>query len=47
MGILAKRHGLLGIEFDRYVQKHPELLEKIPHNARVILLREGNEKFNK
>ncbi len=34
------------MEFDRYVQEHPEFAEKIPTNAQVILLLEGDEEFN-
>jgi len=46
MGILGTRNSLLGMEFDRYVQEHPEFAEKIPTNAQVILLLEGDEEFN-
>ncbi len=34
------------MEFDRYVREHPEFGEKIPDNAQVILLLEGDEEFN-
>ncbi|MCI0561641.1 MAG: hypothetical protein MN733_24390 [Nitrososphaera sp.] len=47
MNTLEKRNSLLGMEFDRYVQKHPEFVEKIPNNAQVILLLEGDEEFNR
>ena len=46
MGILETRNSLLGMEFDRYVKEHPEFGEKIPDNAQVILLLEGDEEFN-
>jgi len=46
MSILEKRNSLLGLEFDRYVREHPEFLEKIPHNAQVVLLLEGDKEFN-
>ena len=35
------------MEFDRYIREHPEFAEKIPDNAQVILLLEGDEGFNK
>ncbi len=47
LSILERRNGLLGFEFDRYVREHPEFLEKIPDNAQVILLLEGDEEFNR
>jgi hypothetical protein len=34
------------MEFDRYVREHPEFTDKIPNNAQVILLLEGDEEFN-
>ena len=47
MSILETRNSLLGMEFDRYLREHPEFTEKIPNNAQVILLLEGDERFNK
>jgi hypothetical protein len=35
------------MEFDRYLREHPEFAEKIPDNAQVVLLLEGDEEFNK
>ena len=35
------------MEFDRYLREHPEFTDKIPDNAQVILLLEGDEGFNK
>lgn len=29
---------ILSTEFDRYVMEHPELAEKIPANAQIVLL---------
>jgi len=46
MNVLQTRNSLLGMEFDRYVREHPEFAEKIPDNAQVILLLEGDEEFN-
>jgi len=34
------------MEFDRYVREHPEFGAKIPDNAQVILLLEGDKEFN-
>ena len=47
MNIHEKRNSLLGMEFDRYLREHPEFTDKIPDNAQVILLLEGDEGFNK
>jgi Family of unknown function (DUF5647) len=47
MNTNEKRNNLLGMEFDRYLREHPEFTEKIPNNAQVILLLEGDEEFNK
>ena len=47
MNIHEKRNSLLGMEFDRYIREHPEFADKIPDNAQVILLLEGDEGFNK
>jgi hypothetical protein len=46
MNTYEKRNSLLGMEFDRYLREHPEFLGKIPENAQVILLLEGDEDFN-
>ena len=46
MNISETRNRLLGMEFDRYVEEHPEFGEKIPDNAQVVLLVEGDEEFN-
>lgn len=46
MNISGIRNGLLGMEFDRYMKEHPEFRERIPNNAQVVLLLEGDEEFN-
>ena len=46
MNIFEKRNSLLGMEFDRYVREHPEFSSKIPDNAHIILLVEGDREFN-
>jgi len=46
MNTFETRNSLLGMEFDRYVREHPEFGQKIPDNAQVILLLEGDEEFN-
>jgi hypothetical protein len=35
--VFQKNH-LLGIEFDRYLLEHPDILEKIPENAEIYFL---------
>ncbi len=34
------------MEFDRYLREHPEFTDKIPENAQMILLLEGDKDFN-
>jgi len=46
MNILEKRNSILGLEFDRYMREYPEFAERIPDNAHIILLWEGDEEFN-
>ena len=46
MNIFEKRNNLLGMEFDRYIREHPEFSNRIPDNAHIILLVEGDEEFN-
>lgn len=46
MNRLESRNSLLGMEFDRYLREHPEFVQKIPENAQVILLLEGDQDFN-
>jgi len=42
-----RRNSLLGLEFDRYMREHPEFSERIPDDAQVVLLLEGDEEFNR
>ena len=37
---LFKKNHLLGVEFDRYILEHPEVLEQIPDGAGVYFLPE-------
>lgn len=39
---LFRKNHLLGVEFDRYLLEHPELMEKIPDGAEVIFLPEDD-----
>lgn len=47
MNIFEKKNSILGMEFDRYISLHPEFADRIPDNAHVILLLEGDEEFNR
>lgn len=47
MNIYEKINTILGTEFDRYMRIHPEFADRIPENAHLILLLEGDEGFNK
>lgn len=47
MNAFERRNSLLGMEFDRYIREHPEFGERIPDNAQVVLLLEGDEDFNR
>lgn len=47
MNIFETRNSILGMEFDRYIRLHPEFADRIPDNAHVILLLEGDDEFNK
>ena len=46
MKIFESRNNLLGMEFDRFMIEHPDFLEKVPDNAHIVLLLEGDEEFN-
>jgi len=46
MNIYERRNSILGIEFDRYMREHPEFCKKIPNNAHIALLLEGDKEFN-
>lgn len=36
----------MALEFNRYAIEHPEITERIPSPARVILLVEGDREYN-
>ena len=46
MNIYERRSSVLGIEFDRYMREHPGFCKKIPNNAHIVLLLEGDKEFN-
>jgi len=39
---LFKKNHLLGVEFDRYLLEHPDILEQIPENAEIYFLPEDD-----
>ena len=39
---LFRKNHLLGIEFDRYLMEHPEVIEQIPDGAEVYFLPEDD-----
>lgn len=47
MNVFERRNSELVTEFDRYVREHPEFAERIPDNALVAMLVEGDEDFNR
>jgi len=47
MNVLEKKNAELVTEFDRYVREHAEFAERIPDNALVAMLVEGDEEFNR
>lgn len=34
------------MELDRYIREHPEFSERIPDNAHIVMLLEGDKEFN-
>lgn len=46
MSIYERRNSLLGMELDRYIREHPEFSERIPDNAHIVMLLEGDKEFN-
>lgn len=46
MNVLESQNSFLGMESDRSMRGHQEFAEKIPDNAQVILLLEGDAEFN-
>jgi hypothetical protein len=47
MNVFEQKNAELVTEFDRYVREHPEFAERIPDNAIVAMLVEGDEDFNR
>lgn len=47
MNIFEQKNAELVTEFDRYVREHPEFAERIPDNALVAVLLEGDDEFNR
>lgn len=47
MNVFEQKNGELVTEFDRYVREHPDFAERIPDNALVAMLVEGDEEFNR
>lgn len=43
---LFRENHLLGIEFDRYLLEHPEVLEQIPENAEIYFLPEEDPELS-
>jgi hypothetical protein len=39
---LFRKNHLLGVEFDRYLLEHPEVMEQIPDGAEVVFLPEDD-----
>ena len=39
---LFKKNHILGVEFDRYLLEHPEVLEEIPEDAEIYFLPEDD-----
>ena len=46
MNVFEQKNAELVIEFDRYVREHPDFAERIPDNALLAMLIEGDEAFN-
>lgn len=46
MNIYESKNSLLGMELDRYLREHPEFSERIPDNAHIVMLLEGDKEFN-
>src|SRR5215475_3584619 len=46
MNVFEQKNAELVTEFDRYVRAHPDFAERIPDNALVAMLVEGDEAFN-
>ena len=46
MNVFEQKNAELVTEFDRYVREHPDFADRIPDNALVAMLVEGDEEFN-
>ena len=46
MNVFELKNSELVTEFDRYVREHPDFADRIPGNALVAMLVEGDEEFN-
>ena len=44
---LLEKNIKLSLEFDQYLNKHPDLYTKIPNGASVIITVKGDDEFNK
>ena len=47
MNVFEQKNAELVTEFDRYVRERPDFAERIPNNALVAMLVEGDEEFNR
>jgi Family of unknown function (DUF5647) len=47
MNVFEQKNAELVTEFDRYVQEHPDFAKRIPYNALVAMLVEGDQEFNR
>lgn len=45
-GDLFKKNHILGVEFDRYLLEHPEVLEEIPEDAEIYFLPEDDPELS-
>jgi len=43
---LFRKNHLLGVEFDRYLLEHPEVLKQIPENAEIYFLPEEDPELS-
>ena len=43
---LFKKNNILGVEFDRYLLEHPEVLEQIPEDAEIFFLPEDDPELS-
>ena len=45
MNVFEQKSAELVAEFDRYVREHPDFADRIPNNALVAILVEGDQDF--